>query len=91
MQKNVDAGFKNAFMMALEDKVPYGQNERLGLDGGYVSYAVTDTTTTLLTAEQLEEVAGVAAKIADGTINPGTAFGQADGWFAEFCDTALGK
>lgn len=91
MQKNVDAGFKNAFMMALEDKVPYGQNERLGLDGGYVSYAVTDTTTTLLTAEQLEEVAGVAAKIADGTVNPGTAFGQADGWFAEFCDTALGK
>ena len=84
MQKNVNQGFYDALKAELEGKIPYGTNAKLGLQGGYVSYSITDTTKALFTEDQLAEIADVAAKIADGTIDPGTAFGQADGWFDEF-------
>ena len=87
MQKNVNQGFYDALKLELDGKVPYGQNQKLGLNGGYVSYSITDTTKALFTAEQLAEIEGVAKAIADGTIDPGTAFGHEEGWFATFCDS----
>ena len=85
MQKNVNAGFLWAFDEHMAGTLPYGSNVTLGLDGGYVSASVTDTTTTVFTAEQLAEIEAITAGIIDGTIDPGTAFNQAEGWFAEFC------
>ena len=85
MQKNVNQGFYDAAKKELDGKVPYGTNNKLGLNGGYVSYSVTDTTTKLFTAEQLAEIEGVAQAIVNGTTNPGTAFGHEEGWFAGFC------
>ena len=85
MQKNVNQGFYDAAKTELEGKVPYGTNKKLGLNGGYVSYSITDTTKALFTADQLTEIEGVAKAIAEGTIDPGTAFGHEEGWFASFC------
>ena len=87
MQKNVNQGFYDALKLELDGKVPYGQNQKLGLNGGYVSYSITDTTKALFTAEQLAEIEGVAKAIAGGTIDSGTAFGHEEGWFATFCDS----
>ena len=87
MQKNVNQGFYDALKKELDGKTPYGKNEKLGLNGGYVSYSITDTTKTLFTAEQLDEIAKVAESIANGATDPGTAFGHEEGWFATFCDT----
>ena len=87
MQKNVNQGFYDAFKLVLEDKVPYGENKKLGLNGGYVSYSITDTTKALFTAEQLAEIEKVATDIANGASDPGTAFGHEEGWFASFCKT----
>ena len=58
-----------------------GENEKLGLDGEYVSVSVNDTTKALFTAEQLAQVDQIIADIISGAIDPGTAFGQAEGWF----------
>ena len=87
MQKNVNQGFYDALKKELDGKTPYGKNEKLGLNGGYVSYSITDTTKALFTAEQLDEIAKVAESIANGATDPGTAFGHEEGWFATFCDT----
>ena len=84
MQKNVNLGFYQAMEKHLNGKLPYGQNEKLGLDGGYVSYSLTDSTKALLTEEQLAQVDQIVNDIISGAIDPGTAFGQADGWWAEF-------
>ena len=87
MQKNVNQGFYDALKDELDGKVPYGTNKKLGLKGGYVSYSITDTTKALFTADQLAEIEKVANDIAAGTIDPGTAFGHEEGWFATFCNT----
>ena len=87
MQKNVNQGFYDALKKELDGKTPYGKNEKLGLNGGYVSYSITDTTKALFTAEQLDEIAKVSADIASGAIDPGTAFGHEEGWFAGFCES----
>jgi len=81
MKKNVNVGFYEACKKMLEGKLEYGKNVKLGLDGGYVSYAITDTTKALFTAEQLAAIDQVVADIISGKIDPGSAFGQADGWF----------
>lgn len=87
MQKNVNQGFYDALKLELDGKVPYGTNKKLGLNGGYVSYSITDTTKALFTADQLAEIEKIATDIAAGTIDPGTAFGHEEGWFATFCET----
>ena len=84
MQKNVNLGFYQAMERHLNGNLPYGSNDKLGLKGGYVSAAITDNTKALLSADQLAQVDQIVADIISGAINPGTAFGQADGWFAEF-------
>ena len=85
MQKNVNQGFYTAAKNELEGKNPYGTNQKLGLNGGYVSYSITDTTKALFSADQLAEVEKLANDIASGAIDPGTAFGHEEGWFASFC------
>lgn len=86
MQKNVNLGFYQAAERHLAGTLPYGTNDKLGLDGGYVSAAITDNTKKLLTAEQLAEVESITKDIISGKIDPGTAFDQAEGWFKEFSD-----
>ena len=81
MQKNVNHGFYQAMERHLNGTLPYGENEKLGLDGEYVSVSVNDTTKALFTAEQLAQVDQIIADIISGAIDPGTAFGQAEGWF----------
>ena len=87
MMKNVNVGFYEAAQMELEGTVPYGTNQAKGLNGGFVSFAITDTTKALFTEEQLAEVEAVSQGIINGDINPGTAFGQEEGWFKTFCET----
>ena len=65
----------------LNNTLPYGKNEKLGLDGNYVSVSINDTTKSLFTADQLAQVEQITNDIISGTIDPGTAFGQAEGWF----------
>jgi basic membrane protein A len=84
MQKNVNLGFYQAAERHLAGTLPYGSNDKLGLDGGYVSAAITDNTKKLLTAEQLAKVEEITNDIISGKIDPGTAFGQEKGWFEEF-------
>lgn len=84
MQKNVNLGFYQAMERHLNGTLPYGTNDKLGLNGGYVSAAITDNTKKLLTAEQLAAVDQIVADIIAGKIDPGTAFDQPEGWFAEF-------
>lgn len=83
MMKNVNQGFYSALQAELEGKVPYGTNKKLGLNGGYVSYAVTDTTSSVFTAEQLAEFEAVAAGIANGSIVVDSMFNHTseDNWF----------
>ncbi|MDO4500936.1 MAG: BMP family ABC transporter substrate-binding protein [Erysipelotrichaceae bacterium] len=83
MKKNVNQGFYSAFQMELEGKVPYGTNKKLGLNGGYVSCAVTDTTKNLFTEDQLATFAKVADDIANGTTVVDSAFNHTseDNWF----------
>ncbi len=81
MKKNVNEGFYDAMKKHLEGTLPYGQNVKLGLDGGFVSYAVTDTTKKLFSADQLAQIDQIVADIISGKINPGTAFGQDAKWF----------
>ena len=87
MQKNVNQGFYDTLEEELEGKVPYGTNRKLGLKGGYVSYSITDTTRALFTEEQLAELEGVVEDINSGKIDPGTAFGHEEGWFASFVES----
>ena len=84
MQKNVNLGFYQAMERHLNGTLPYGTNDKLGLDGGYVSASITDNTKKLLTAEQLAQVDQIVADIISGAIDPGTAFGHEDGWWAQF-------
>ena len=84
MQKNVNQGFYQAMERHLKGTLPYGTNDKLGLKGGYVSASVNDATKKLLTAEQLKAVDDIINDIIAGKIDPGTAFDQAEGWFAEF-------
>ncbi len=81
MKKNVNEGFYTALKKHLDGTLPYGQNEKLGLNGGYVSYAITDTTKALFTEEQIAQLNAIVDGIIAGTINPGTAFGQDANWF----------
>ncbi len=81
MQKNVNNGFYQAMKRHLDGNLAYGKNEKLGLKGEYVSVSVNDVTKALFTAEQLAQVDQIIADIISGAIDPGTAFGQADGWF----------
>lgn len=84
MQKNVNQGFYDAMKQHLDGTLPYGTNAKLGLEGGYVSASVTDTTNTVFTAEQMKQIEDITAKIVAGEIEVGTAFDQAEGWFADF-------
>ena len=85
MKKNVNQGFYDAMKKHLDGTLPYGQNVKLGLNGEFVSYAVTDTTSKLFSPEQLAQVNDIVAKIISGEINPGTAFGQDANWlYGEF-------
>ena len=87
----VNKGFYQAMERHLAGTLAYGENDKLGLDGGYVSASLTDNTKKLLTAEQLEVVSQIEKDIIAGTIDPGTAFDKAEGWFADFAkqqDTA---
>lgn len=81
MQKNVNNGFYDAVKKHLDGTLEYGKNAKLGLDGGFVSYSITDTTNALFTADMLAEIDAIVAGIIDGTIEVPTAFGQAEGWF----------
>jgi basic membrane protein A len=74
MTKNVNQGFYDTCKKELEGTLEYGQNYRLGLNGGYVGAAVTSATEATFTAEQLAEVEAVKAKIASGEIQVATAF-----------------
>ncbi len=74
MKKNVNQGFFDTCTKEIEGTLEYGQNYRLGVDGGYVSAAQTSTTTTVFTAEQLAAVEDITAKIAAGEIKVDTAF-----------------
>ncbi len=84
MKKNVNQGFYDAMKKHLDGTLAYGTNAKLGLDGGFVSAAITDTTNTVFTAEQLKQIEELTNKIIAGEVEVGTAFGQADGWFAQF-------
>jgi basic membrane protein A len=84
MQKNVNLGFYDAMKKHLAGTLEYGQNKKLGLDGGFVSFSVTDTTNKVFTADQIAQVNTIVNDIISGKINPGTAFGQAQDWFANF-------
>ena len=81
MKKNVNLGFYDAMKKHLANTLEYGQNKKLGLDGGFVSFAVTDTTNKVLTADQLAQINSIVDGIINGTIDPQSAFGQADNWF----------
>jgi basic membrane protein A len=81
MQKNVNQGFYDAMTKELAGTLPYGENVKLGLDGGFVSYSVTDTTTAQFTAEQLAQADQIVADIISGKIDPGTAIDQPENWF----------
>ncbi len=74
MTKNVNQGFYDTFKKELDGTLEYGQNYRLGVNGGYVGAAVTSTTEAALTADQLKAVEDITAQIADGTIEVATAF-----------------
>ena len=87
MQKNVNEGFYDAMKKHLEGTLPYGQNAQLGLDGGFVSASVTDTTNAVFTADQMATINSLIADIVAGKIDCGTAFGQAEGWFKTFVES----
>jgi len=87
MQKNVNKGFYTACEKMLAGTLAYGTNEKLGLKGGYVSYSITDTTNKVFTKEQLAKLDEIVAGIIAGTIDPGTAFGHEEGWFATFVES----
>jgi len=74
MKKNVNQGFYDTAKKALDGTLKYGQNYRLGVEGGYVSAAETSTTKAVFTAEQLTAVKAIAEKIAKGQITVATAF-----------------
>ena len=74
MTKNVNQGFYDTAVKELNGTLEYGQNYRLGLNGGYVGAAVTSATNATFTAEQLAVVEQIKADIADGKIAVNTAF-----------------
>lgn len=74
MTKNVNQGFYDTAVKELEGTLEYGQNYRLGLNGGYVGAAVTAATNATFTAEQLAEVEKIKEGIANGSIAVDTAF-----------------
>ncbi|MDO5439122.1 MAG: BMP family ABC transporter substrate-binding protein [Erysipelotrichaceae bacterium] len=74
MTKNVNQGFYDTFKKELDGTLEYGQNYRLGVNGGYVGAAITSTTENVFTPEQLQAVKDVQAGIADGSIVVDTAF-----------------
>ena len=74
MTKEVGTGFYDFIAKELEGSVGYGQNYRLGCDGGYVSAAVTSATEAALSADQLAVIKDLEAKIISGEIKPATAF-----------------
>ena len=83
MKKCVNQGFYDAFKEELNGTVPYGTNKKLGLKGNYVDYAITDTTNSLFTADQLDEIAKVADGIRNGSIVVDSMFNHNDDatWF----------
>ena len=74
MTKNVNQGFYDTLKKELDGTLEYGQNYRLGVNGGYVGAAITAATNAVFTPEQLEAVKEIQAGIADGSINVPTAF-----------------
>jgi len=74
MTKNVDNGFYDTVVKAINGELEYGKNYRLGLDGNYVGAAITDATKAALTDAQLAEVEAVKADIVSGKIKVDTAF-----------------
>ncbi|MBO4219109.1 MAG: BMP family ABC transporter substrate-binding protein [Erysipelotrichaceae bacterium] len=86
MKKNVNQGFYDAMKQHLAGTLPYGKNVKLGLNGGYVSYAITDTTKKVFSAEQLAQIDKIVADIISGAIDPGTAFGKDADWFPAFAE-----
>lgn len=74
MQKNVGTGFYDTCKAMVEGTLEYGKNYRLGLDGGYVSPAITSATEATFTAEQLAVVKDLTAKIVAGEIKVNSTF-----------------
>jgi basic membrane protein A len=74
MTKNVNQGFYDTMKAELDGTLKYGQNYRLGVNGGYVGAAVTSATHAVFTDEQLAEVEKIKAGIADGSITVNSAF-----------------
>ena len=74
MKKNVNQGFFDTLEKELAGTLQYGQNYRLGVDGGYVSAAITNATKAVFDADQLAKVDEITAGIAGGTIAVDTAF-----------------
>lgn len=74
MQKNVNNAFLRAAGLHLEGKAPYGENEKLGLALGGVSFSVTDATNTILGADVIAEIEKAQEDIIGGAIAVDTAF-----------------
>ena len=74
MQKNVNTAFLRAAGLHLEDKAPYGANEKLGLALGGVSFSVTDATKAILGDDVIAEIEKAQADIVSGAIAVDTAF-----------------
>jgi len=86
MQKNVNVGFMDAFQKQLAGTLTYGVNQKLGINGGFVSYSITETTEKLFTADQLAEIKQVSDFLANSAITAGTAFNHEEGWFKAFTE-----
>ena len=84
MIKSLDVGVFEACKRHLEGTLPYGTNDALGIAGDYVRAAITDTTTTVFTEEQLATVNQIIEDIKNGTIVVETAFNHEDGWFTNY-------
>jgi len=74
MQKNVNNAFLRAAGLHLEGTCPYGQNEKLGLEVGGVSFSVTDATKAILGEEFIAEIEKAQQDIISGAIQVNTAF-----------------
>lgn len=74
MTKNLNQGFLDTAKKAVDGTLEYGQNYRLGLDGGYVGAAVTSATNATFSAEQLAQIEDIKAQIVSGAITVDTSF-----------------
>lgn len=76
MQKNVNQGFLYAMGKHLDNTLPYGQVEHLGLNGGFVSASVNDYTKAILSNDQITSVNAIVDQIVAGTLTVDSMFGD---------------